>query len=305
MPLRAVECGRPIGRFHTPPDSASRSLCARSRIQSLGQAMASDRRTPGYSQSVLSELIRRESERNAGVGIKPGRQYGFFTDTTLCIGCKACEVACKAWNALPPERDPLGSGLTANTWRHVALVKTVAHDTSDTLVGSPAQSHWLMISDVCKHCDNAPCLKACPTGTLFRTEFDTVVVQQDVCSGCGNCVPACPFGVVDISEFDGKAHECTLCHDRLKGGLEPACAMACPTDSIEFGGLSKLHQRVSERVGWLHDQGATNAYLHGLLLASLNGPVSVAASLLLLSHGVLMRDVILKAGHAFVRRSVD
>ena len=119
----------------------------------------------------------------------------------------------------------------------------------------PFQSHWLMMSDVCKHCDNAPCQEACPTGALFRTEFDTVVVQQDICNGCGYCVPACPFGVVDVNEFDGKAHKCTLCYDRLKGGLEPACAKSCPTNSIQFGELPDLARTRAQRVESLHAQG--------------------------------------------------
>ena len=121
-----------------------------------------------------------------------------------------------------------------------------------------------MMSDVCKHCHNAPCLEACPTGALFRTEFDTVVVQQDICNGCGYCVPACPFGVVDISTLDGKAHKCTLCYDRLKGGLEPACAKSCPTDSIQFGEVGELQQRRAgaggaAACGWTSGR----AYLYG------------------------------------------
>jgi formate dehydrogenase iron-sulfur subunit len=120
-----------------------------------------------------------------------------------------------------------------------------------------------MMSDVCKHCANAGCLDACPTGALFRTEFDTVVVQQDVCNGCGYCVPACPFGVVDLNEHDGKAHKCTLCYDRLKGGLEPACAKACPTDSIQFGELDDLHARARRRVDRLRAGGRSDAYLYG------------------------------------------
>ncbi len=121
-----------------------------------------------------------------------------------------------------------------------------------------------MMSDVCKHCDNAPCQEACPTGALFRTEFDTVVVQQDICNGCGYCVPACPFGVIDLDELDGKAHKCTLCYDRLKGGLEPACARACPTDSIQFGALPDLHRRAADRVTFLHSHGVREAYLYGV-----------------------------------------
>jgi formate dehydrogenase iron-sulfur subunit len=127
----------------------------------------------------------------------------------------------------------------------------------------PFQSNWLMMSDVCKHCSPAPCLEACPTGALFRTEFDTVVVQQDVCDGCGYCVPARPFGVVDLNHADGKAHKCTLCYDRLKGGLEPACAKACPTDSIQFGELAALQERAQQRVEALRAQGRDDAYLYG------------------------------------------
>jgi formate dehydrogenase iron-sulfur subunit len=128
---------------------------------------------------------------------------------------------------------------------------------------APFQSNWLMMSDVCKHCANAPCLEACPTGSIFRTEFDTVVVQQDICNGCGYCVPACPFGVVELSLADGKAHKCTLCYDRLKGGLEPACAKACPTDSIQFGVVEDLVERAGQRVGQLREQGQPDAYLYG------------------------------------------
>ena len=128
---------------------------------------------------------------------------------------------------------------------------------------TPFQSGWLMMSDVCKHCHNAPCVEACPTGALFRTEFDTVVVQQDICNGCGYCVPACPFGVVDVSPLDGKAHKCTLCYDRLKGGLEPACAKACPTNSIQFGEVAQLQERAQARVEALHAAGVGAAYLYG------------------------------------------
>jgi formate dehydrogenase iron-sulfur subunit len=188
----------------------------------------------------------------------------------LCIGCKACEVACKEWNALPADNIGLTGtsydntgGLSSNTWRHVAFVERIGTDGQRATEMPPFQSNWLMMSDVCKHCDNAPCQEACPTGALFRTEFDTVVVQQDICNGCGYCVPACPFGVVDLNSIDGKAHKCTLCYDRLKGGLEPACAKACPTDSIQFGELHDLHERAGERVEELHEQGQTAAYLYG------------------------------------------
>ena len=112
---------------------------------------------------------------------------------------------------------------------------TSPSSSSERRATATGRLRWLMTSDVCKHCTHAACLDVCPTGALFRTEFGTVVVQQDVCNGCGYCVPACPFGVIDRREDDGRAFKCTLCYDRLGDGLEPACAKACPTDSIQFG----------------------------------------------------------------------
>ena len=108
-----------------------------------------------------------------------------------------------------------------------------------------------MASDVCKHCTDAACLEVCPTGALFRTEFGTVVVQQDVCNGCGYCVPACPFGVIDQRKDDGRVWKCTLCYDRLKDDMEPACAKACPTNSIQFGELATLRERAEHRLAHL------------------------------------------------------
>lgn len=224
-----------------------------------------------HSTSFLDHVIPDESELTADVRIEPGKQYGFFTDTTLCIGCKACEVACKEWNALPSAKASLSGqsydntrDLSSTTWRHVTFIERLSVDGERPTEMPPFQSHWLMMSDVCKHCSNAPCLEACPTGAIFRTEFDTVVVQQDICNGCGYCVPACPFGVVDLNEADGKAHKCTLCYDRLKGGLEPACAKSCPTNSIQFGELSELQHRALERVENLHRLGVDGAYLYGV-----------------------------------------
>src|SRR5690606_5874939 len=122
---------------------------------------------------------------------------------------------------------------------------------------------WLMMSDVCKHCTHAACLDVCPTGALFRTEFGTVVVQEDICNGCGYCVPACPYGVIEIRPDDGRAWKCTLCYDRLRGGQEPACAKACPTDSIQFGEWDELRERAAARVDALHAAGVSEARLYG------------------------------------------
>ncbi|WP_119422579.1 4Fe-4S dicluster domain-containing protein [Desertibaculum subflavum] len=224
-------------------------------------------RARNYPESGFDAPIPDEAELTAQTRVRPGRSYGFFTDTTLCIGCKACEVACKEWNNLPA--DDLGltgnsydntGALSAHTWRHVSFIE----DNVRAEISRPFQSGWLMMSDVCKHCQTAPCVEACPTGALFHTEFRTVVVQQDICNGCGYCVPACPFGVVELSALDGKAHKCTLCYDRLKGGLEPACSKACPTDSIQFGEMEALEERALRRVRDLEARGIDDAYLYGV-----------------------------------------
>ncbi len=242
-------------------------------------------------------------------------RMGFFTDTTTCIGCKACEVACKQWNDLPGDELRVGKGrsydytgaLSASTWRHVRFVETTgiaegggslpmipATNGGQAVVSAPAAApgadddvmpslvdvaagqaawgasddgatldRWVFMSDVCKHCSNAGCLDACPTGALIRTEFETVIVQPDICNGCGYCVPSCPFGVVNRDPYDGRAAKCTLCYDRLEDGMEPACAKACPTDAIQFGEWDELVDRAKGRVVALHERGVPGAYLYG------------------------------------------
>ncbi|MDD7965574.1 4Fe-4S dicluster domain-containing protein [Actinomycetospora lemnae] len=263
------------------------------------------------------------------------KRVGFFTDTSVCIGCKACEVACKEWNLVPDDGtdasdlyrltgmsyDNTGD-LGASSWRHVAFIEDVrphgtatpahggqvggqqtgflpdglpavhgggnGHTPRDAATAPPdggtvdllallpdggahgqqtpddeRDVRWLMSSDVCKHCTHAGCLDVCPTGALFRTEYGTVVVQDDICNGCGYCVPSCPYGVIDVRESDGGAHKCTLCYDRLGEGLEPACAKACPTNSIQFGDLDELQAAADARLAELHGRGVQEARLYG------------------------------------------
>ena len=198
--------------------------------------------------------------------ITPGQSYGFFTDTSVCIGCKACEVACKEWNQLEGNSpkfladsfDNTGE-LDAQNWRHVKFIEQVPDKSSTTGNGTA----WLMMSDVCKHCNQASCMEVCPTGAIIRTEFDTVFIQQDVCNGCRNCVAACPYGVIGMNQQTGTAHKCTLCYDRLQGGMEPACAKACPTQSIQFGPLADLQKAADVRLAALHSQGVSQAQLYG------------------------------------------
>src|SRR6266536_1502558 len=190
------------------------------------------------------------------------KAVGFFTDVSVCIGCKACEVACKEWNQLagnPPECldsfDNTGQ-LDGQNWRHVKFIEK-------TRPAAPGGVAWTMMSDVCKHCTHASCMDVCPTNAIIRTEFDTVYIQPDVCNGCRDCIAACPYGVIGLDEHKNVAQKCTLCYDRLQGGMEPACAKACPTQSIQFGPVDELRARARQRLDDLHSEGIPQASLYG------------------------------------------
>ena len=195
----------------------------------------------------------------------PRQATGFFTDTTVCIGCKACEVACKQWNQLPSDGFNWSGNsydntteLSASTWRHVKFIEQFSAESDE-----PALNRWLMMSDHCKHCLAAPCHQACPTGAIIQNEFENVYIQADICNGCSCCIAACPFGVITRSEMGGHSHKCTLCYDRQRDGLEPACAKACPTQSIHFGTVAELREQARQRVEELHRRGVSQAYLYG------------------------------------------
>jgi len=199
----------------------------------------------------------------------------FLTDSTLCIGCKACEVACKEWNGVSEDGfdwsglsyDNTGS-LGASTWRHV---KFVEQSPAPGLGGNANEASWTFSSDVCKHCERAGCLEACPTGSIVRTEFGGVFIQPDVCNGCGYCVTACPFGVVERNGKDGRAFKCTFCYDRQKAGLVPACAKACPTESIKFGEIAELREHAHNRVEELRRRGVDDAQIYDPVESGVGG----------------------------------
>ena len=228
---------------------------------------------PGGRLSALVDRLVGPFRR--GEAPEPRPAMGFYTDTTVCIGCKACEVACKQWNQLPADGfgwtgnsyDNTGE-LSATSWRHVKFVEQFAPSGSaspcaDGLPEQPRDGRWLMMSDVCKHCVAAPCQQACPTGAIIHNEFANVYIQPDICNGCSYCVAACPFGVITRSTFSGHAHKCTLCYDRQKDGLVPACAKACPTASIQFGPIDELRERARRRVEELHERGVAGAHVYG------------------------------------------
>ncbi len=215
-------------------------------------------------------------------------EVGFFTDPSVCIGCKACEVACKEWNEVPDDGfnwtgnsyDNTGH-LGASTWRHVLFVEQ--DQAKGRQIAGPMSTgdsgddpfRWVFLSDVCKHCEEAGCLESCPTGSIVRTEVGSVLVQDDVCNGCGYCVINCPFGVIDKRPEPlpkaGGAFKCTFCYDRQKSGLTPACAKVCPTESIVFGRLDDLRARGAKRVEQLHEQGYADAQIYDPRETSVRG----------------------------------
>ena len=222
--------------------------------------------------------------------VEEGAMVGFFTDPTVCIGCKACEVACKEWNEEPEDGyvwtgnsyDNTGH-LGASTWRHVLFLEQdlakgnqIAGPMSLAKDGDGEDPfRWVFLSDVCKHCEEAGCLESCPTGSIVRTEVGSVLVQDDVCNGCGYCVVNCPFGVIDRRPKPlpkhGGAFKCTFCYDRQKSGLTPACAKVCPTESTVFGRLDDLRALASERVRYLRETGYNDAQVYDPRETSVGG----------------------------------
>ena len=254
-----------------------RPACAQTHLQARGS------RYP-----VIGEGTHSTNQRSHTY-VRDHVEVGFFTDPTVCIGCKACEVACKEWNHVPDDGfvwsgnsyDNTGH-LGASTWRHVMFVEQ-DRQKGGQIVGSHSLGNghgedpfrWIFLSDVCKHCEEAGCLEACPTGAIVRTEVGSVLVQNDVCNGCGYCVVSCPFGVIDRRPQPlpdaGGAFKCTFCYDRQKSGLTPACAKVCPTESIVFGRLDDLRARATQRVQQLREHGYADAELYDPTDTSVRG----------------------------------
>ena len=184
------------------------------------------------------DIIARSATTTVPPSVREQEQVAKLIDTTKCIGCKACQVACSEWNEL---RDEVGHNhgtydnpqdLSAETW---TLMRFTEHERDD------GNLEWLIRKDGCMHCADPGCLKACPSpGAIIKHANGIVDFNQDHCIGCGYCITGCPFNIPRISQKDHKAYKCTLCSDRVSVGLEPACVKTCPTGAIVFGSKDEM-----------------------------------------------------------------
>lgn len=193
------------------------------------------------------------------------QQVAMLVDTSECIGCKACEVACKQWNQnearinQEPGTYQSHPELDAQTW---TVIKFIEREDDN---GAP---QWLMQKHNCMHCTEAGCVTACPTDALHYGDYGVVTLDEQSCIGCGYCEPACPFDAihVDKTPFNQKAQKagkCTLCFDRISSNMQPACVKTCPTDCIKYGDRAELIAWAHERVNQLHEMGYKNANVYG------------------------------------------
>ncbi len=205
------------------------------------------------------ELVRISANSHPAPGIRQTPTLAKYIDTTSCIGCKACEVACQEWNDLPPEISvQFGSyqtlpQLTPNFWN---LIRFRELDRDGAL-------SWLMRKDQCMHCGDPGCLKACPApGAIVQYANGIVDFQQEHCIGCGYCISGCPFDIPQLSKKTKKVYKCTLCVDRVSVGLEPACIKACPTSCLQFGTKDAMLEEAGRRVEQLKSQGFAHAAVY-------------------------------------------
>ena len=214
--------------------------------------------------SLQSQDIIRRSATNAFTPAPRARDHqaevAKLIDVSICIGCKACQVACNEWNDL---RDEVGhnvgvydnpADLTPDTW---TLMRFDEHQDEN------GKLEWLIRKDGCMHCADPGCLKACPQpGAIIQYANGIVDFQSEHCIGCGYCVAGCPFDVPRISKKDNKAYKCTLCVDRVTVGQEPACVKTCPTGAINFGSKADMLVQAAERVSELQGRGFAGAGIY-------------------------------------------
>jgi formate dehydrogenase beta subunit len=205
------------------------------------------------------DIVRISATTAPAPGVRTTPTVVKLVDTSSCIGCKACEVACQEWNDLPPE-PTVQSGTyqtlpdtTSNFWN---LIRFSEHENEGGF-------HWLMRKDQCMHCQEPGCLIACPApGAIVQLANGIVDFQQDQCIGCGYCVTGCPFNVPKFAAESRRVYKCTLCVDRVAEGLQPACVKACPTGCLQFGTKADMLEIANRRVEQLKANGVAQAAVY-------------------------------------------
>jgi formate dehydrogenase iron-sulfur subunit len=205
------------------------------------------------------ELLRVSASSSPAPGVRMLPVVTKLVDTSTCIGCKACEVACQEWNDLPPEATTqtgtyqTSPELTSSLWN---LIRFREHEEEGVL-------KWLMRKDQCMHCTEPGCLVACPApGAIVQYTNGIVDFQQDQCIGCGYCMTGCPFNVPKFNSGTNRVYKCTLCVDRVSVGLQPACVKACPTSCLQFGTKTQMLEIASKRVDQLKANGFAQAAVY-------------------------------------------
>jgi formate dehydrogenase iron-sulfur subunit len=210
------------------------------------------------------DIVRRSATTTASPSVRESHTgtVAKLIDTTKCIGCKACQVACMEWNDL---RDEIGTNvggyqnphdLTAQSWTLMRFAEYENPKKDNDL-------EWLIRKDGCMHCADPGCLKACPApGAIVQYANGIVDFHEENCIGCGYCIAGCPFNIPRISKRDHKAYKCTLCSDRVAVGLEPACIKSCPTGALVWGTKEDMHRHAAERIEDLQSRGFDKAGLY-------------------------------------------
>ncbi len=182
-------------------------------------------------------------------------------DTSKCMGCRGCQVACKQWNQLPAEKT-IFSGtyenpprFSANTWTKIGFKE---------YTDEAGKDHWIFTKLGCMHCADAACVKACPAGALGHTEYGTVKIDEKRCIGCNYCIANCTYNVVGFDPAANLARKCTFCVDRIAAGETPACAKTCPTGAIEYGDRRDMITLAQSRLSQLRAGAYPKAEIYGL-----------------------------------------
>ena len=155
-----------------------------------------------------------------------GKRMGWFVDTRRCFGCHGCEVSCKSENDVP-----LGNYIRQTFYQDVGEYPKVAR---------------MFMPMACQHCEDAPCLKSCPSGAIYKEAGGTIAVNYETCCGHGNCVDACPYGAIYLDPVQQQAVKCHNCYHRTENGMEPACVPTCPAEALHFGDLNDPDSKVSQ-----------------------------------------------------------